>query len=277
MDEHEVVDERERLLDEHLARRPPDRRRPLLGPGRAGPQRAGQHECGLPVARGQVGVAAAHREPVLLADGRGGDDGRREVDVPHHPPDEEELLGVLLAVVEEVTLREVHELGDDREHPVEVPRPRLPLEQVPERPGGDAHPGVPLGVDDVGRGCEDEVHPFAGADLEVVVEGPRVLRQVLLGPELERVEEDRHEHVLGPLAGGADEPRVALVEGAHGHDDGDVTVTEGGAGGAELVTAPGDDGCAGHRFSSSRVVRIVSAASARSRPVRAARRAVARA
>ena len=64
--------------------------------------------------------------------------------------------------------------------------------------------------------------PAGAADRHVVVEGPRVAREVLLGPELERVEEDRHDDVGMPLPRRVDEPCVSVVQGTHRHDDGDV-------------------------------------------------------
>ena len=123
--------------------------------------------------------------------------------------------------------------------------PRLPLEHVAERPGGDAHAGVAVGIDDVRRRREDEVDAGSRADGEVGVEGARVAREVLLGPELQGVEEDRHDDVAVGLASLVDEGRVTLVQGAHRHDDGDVTVIEGGARLPQLLAGAGDDGSCG--------------------------------
>ena len=51
--------------------------------------------------------------------------------------------------------------------------------------------------------------------------------QVLFGPELERVEEDRDDDVGVGLAGPADQGGVPVMQGTHRHDDGDVAVVEG--------------------------------------------------
>ena len=213
----------------------------------------------------------------------------REVEVAAHPPDEQQLLGVLLPEVRRAAPGQVHELADDREHAVEVPRPGLALEHVAERAGGDAHARVALGVDDVGGRREDEVDASGRADLEVGVEGARVAREVLLGPELERVEEDRHDDVAVRLAGLVDQRRVPLVQGAHRHDDGDVAVVERRPGLAQLLAGAGDDrgdgrrrgwrGGVGHGWSSSCASSSSSgsASAARRRPLSRARCAVARA
>ena len=49
-----------------------------------------------------------------------------------HPPDEQQLLRVLLAEVGEVGPRQVQQLGDDGEHAVEVPGPGGALQPVAE-------------------------------------------------------------------------------------------------------------------------------------------------
>ena len=55
----------------------------------------------------------------------------------------------------------MEQLADDGEDAVEVARARGPLEDLAERAGGDAHAGVAVGVDDVGRRREDDVDPGA--------------------------------------------------------------------------------------------------------------------
>ena len=148
----------------------------------------------------------------------------------HHAADEQQLLGVLLAEVGRVGAGEVHELGDDGEHAVEVAGPGLALEDVAERAGRDPDARVAVLVDDVGGRGEDEVDARGRADLQVGVEGARVAREVLAWAELQRVEEDRDDDVCGALASGADQGRVPVVQRAHGHDDGDVAVVEQAAG-----------------------------------------------
>ena len=91
-----------------------------------------------------------------------------------------------------------------------------------------------------GVGAKTRSTPAPATDLHVGVEGPRVARQVLARPELQRVEEDRDDDVGGPLPGRLDEGRVALVQGAHRHDHRDVAVGELAPGGAQLVAGPGD-------------------------------------
>ena len=81
-------------------------------------------------------------QAVRLAHGGHGDHLDREVEVLDHPPDEQQLLGVLLAVVGAVGAGEVQQLADDGQHAVEVPGPGLALEHVAERAGADPHARV---------------------------------------------------------------------------------------------------------------------------------------
>jgi hypothetical protein len=101
----------------------------------------------------------------------------------------------------------------------------MALEHVAERAGGDAHAGVAVGVDDVGGRGEDDVDPVRAADLHVGVEGARVAREVFLGPNcsgLRKIVTMTWSAVGGP----ADEAGVPVVQGAHRHDDGDVTARQ---------------------------------------------------
>ena len=105
------------------------------------------------------------------------DDVDREVEVAAHPADEEQLLGVLLAEPGRVAPRQVHELGDDGEHAVEVAGARLPLEHVAE-PAEMRTPGSPRDR----RQASARRRGRRRADGEVGVEGARVAREVPLGP-----------------------------------------------------------------------------------------------
>lgn len=287
--EHQVVDQGQRLFDEHLAGGTPDRRGTVCRGVRPRLERAAQAERDLTVGLGEVGVAAAHRQAVLLADGRNGNDVDEEVQVAHHAPDEEQLLGVLLAEIGSAGGGEVEQLADDGEHPVEVAGPGLALQDGAERAGRDAHAGVAVGVDDVRGRREHDVDAGIGADGHVGVEGPRIAGEVFLGSELERIEEDRDDDVvvLGPSP--AHELGVPVVQGAHGHDDGDISAGEGLPRGPQLVAGAGHDraGCGARRVVVDRaahsgllVARVSSRDSAcagRSRPESRARTAVARA
>ena len=99
VDEDEVVDQHQRLPHQHGPGGPADGRGALDRGLGAGPQRPGQRQRRLAVGGGEVGVAAAERQPVRLAHGGHRDHLDGEVEVLDHPPDEQQLLGVLLAVV----------------------------------------------------------------------------------------------------------------------------------------------------------------------------------
>src|SRR5437773_11545200 len=55
----------------------------------------------------------------------------------------------------------------------------------------------------------DRVDARPGADAQVVIEGPRVLLEVIPPLELDRVHEDRHDHALRTPARLGDEGEVA--------------------------------------------------------------------
>ena len=69
--------------------------------------------------------------------------------------------------------------------------------------------------------------------LEVGAEVARVLVEVFVGAELQRVDEDRDDHGVGELPCAVDEGEVALVQRAHGRNE-----CDGAAG--ELLAQRGD-------------------------------------
>ena len=98
--EHEVVDQGQRLRA-RAPRGPPGGSADGPSTAASPPARSARRQAQrrLAVGRGEVDVAAAHRQPVGLAHRGHRDDVDREVEVAHHPPDEQQLLGVLLAEV----------------------------------------------------------------------------------------------------------------------------------------------------------------------------------
>jgi hypothetical protein len=78
------------------------------------------------------------------------------------------------------------------------------------------------------------------AQIEVGLERAGVAVQILGGPELQRVHEDRGDQVLGALAGLAQQAGVPLMQRAHGHDDGH-SAGEAAPRGRQLVAFGGDD------------------------------------
>ena len=120
-----------------------------------------------------------------------------------HPPDQRQLLVVLLAEVRAAGPHQVEELGHDGEHAGEVPGPDRALEHVAERARARRRPGpsaVRVHVRDAGR--PDQVDAVALAQREVGVERARVAGEVLGRAELHRVDEDRRDHRRALVARG---------------------------------------------------------------------------
>src|SRR5690606_15414726 len=180
---------------------------------------AGQGERDAPLVCGEKPVAAGEGEPVAVTHGAHDVDGDGEVEVVHHAGDEVHLLGILLGEDDDVGGDDVEQFGDDGEHAVEVAGSAGPFEEVADGPGGQSHDGVTVGVELVdGRGEDDDAVGECGA---VGVDVARVLVEVFAVTELERVDEDRYHDGVGDAGGAAHEGEVAVVQGAHGGDEGD--------------------------------------------------------
>ena len=122
-------------------------------------QRLREDERRLPLLWREVDVATAHGEAVRLADGRERHDLDVQVQVAHHPPDHDELLGVLLAEVGAVGLDDVEELRHDGGHAAKVARSMRPLQQVVHARYFDEG-SVAVAVDLLLRRQEDRVDLF---------------------------------------------------------------------------------------------------------------------
>ncbi len=248
-------------------------------------QGTGQREGGAPLGGREVAVAAGQGQTVVLADGGDADDLHAEVQVPDHAADQGELLGVLLAVQGDVGTGQVQQLGDDREHAVEVARAGGALQALAHGARGDADLGLATGVHLVHGGGEHDVRAGLPGELEVGVQGARVAVEVLALTELQRVDEDGDDDLAVPArdtARGADQRGVALVQCAHGHHHGAAARPH-----ACVQFAGGAQQGGGHRASpsvpsvpsvaSASTPRRSSASSGFSRPWARARSAVARA
>src|SRR5919197_3605828 len=97
-----------------------------------------QAQRGLPFLRGEVGVPGRHGQPIGLPHDRAAHhlDGEREV--RGHPPDQEQLLEVLLPEVGPAPAGPMEQLGHDREDAPEMPGPGHALQPLPHGPGIDS-------------------------------------------------------------------------------------------------------------------------------------------
>ena len=92
-------------------------------------ERAEEDGRGAALLRREVGVAAAHGEPVGLAHDRAAPDLDRHVEVGHQAPDHGELLRVLLAEVGAIRRRDLEQLHHHRRDAAEVAGAPLALER----------------------------------------------------------------------------------------------------------------------------------------------------
>jgi hypothetical protein len=67
---------------------------------------------------------------------------------------------------------------------------------------------------------EQHVHAFLFQLVDVGLEGARILVEILVRAELQAVDEDRGDHRVAVLARQAHQRQVALVQIAHGRDEG---------------------------------------------------------
>ncbi|GAA3118072.1 hypothetical protein GCM10020001_042500 [Nonomuraea salmonea] len=112
----------------------------------------------------------------------GAEDLDGQVEVGDHAADERELLGVLLPEDREVGLHQVEQLEHDRQHAVEVPRARGPLDDAAHLAGGDGDLAVGR-IHVIGGGVEDNLDAFGPAHVQIGIECTGIARKKSsLGP-----------------------------------------------------------------------------------------------
>ena len=123
-----------------------------------GAKRGVQREGPLAVVGPQPDVAARERQAVGLAHGLDRLDAHGDVEVAHHPPDDGELLAVLLPEVRDVRRGHVQQLQHDGRDALEVDRSAVVALEPGAGPATVTVVAKPARVDLLRRGREHDVH-----------------------------------------------------------------------------------------------------------------------
>jgi hypothetical protein len=148
------------------------------------------------------------------------DDVHTQIEVGGQPPHDGELLVVLLAEHGHMWTGGSQEFGDHRGHAVEVSRACSAFHcrgQARHPHGG----GEPFRIHRRCRRDEDDVDALGVAGAQVVVEWPWVVIEVALFPELERIDEDRHDNCVRKLTCSANQLDVTAMQRPHRRDQSD--------------------------------------------------------
>src|SRR6185369_774723 len=183
-----IVHADRRMQPEHLAHRRLEPRG-IIFPGLPGtfrgPEGLTQRQRLAALSRIEVGVAAAERQAVYLANGRGDNQLEGPVQVARHLSNQDRLLDVFLPEDRDVRLNYVEQLRHNREHAGEMSRPHLSFPALGRAAGH--HPGLRAGrVHRLHRRHKQRVHSAPFGQRAVTIEGARVAAEVFLRTELQR-------------------------------------------------------------------------------------------
>jgi hypothetical protein len=174
-----------------------------------------------PLRRRQVLIAGAHREPVGIAYRGRADDFHRHAQVRDHAADDGQLLKVLLAEHRDVRLHDVEQLRHHGADALEKPRAKFALQDARQSRHLDARGALgAVGIDLAHFGAEHEVAAGSGQHAGVLERRARIVREVLVRPELHRIHENAGDEALAVAACRIDETHVSGVQVAHGRDEG---------------------------------------------------------
>ena len=211
----EVIDVDRGYLREHGAGCAQRRLRTARCGMGAGQQRRRQQTGQFALRRIEIAVARRHRQAVQFAHDRHADDPGIDVEVGDHLPHQHQLLIVLLSEENSVRVHNLQQLEHHGQHAGEMGGPRSTLEFGSERTrmyGGSRA----VGIHRRSAWRESYFNPFAAQQRQVGVDDPRVGVEILVGSELQRVDEDRHHnHRAGHPFGRPHEGEVSVVQSAH--------------------------------------------------------------
>ena len=170
--------------------------------------------------RAEVAVPRAECEAIRIPHNGACNHHERKVQIAHHLSDDGYLRRILLAEVGTVGLNDVEELCHHGRDSDKVPWTRCSIEPRGYRTwidGSLSLQPVCARIHLVGRRGKEKRNAFALQLLAVVVEGARIPGQVLVRPELKRVDEDarrRDDAVLAPRL--SDQRKMPGMERSHG-------------------------------------------------------------
>jgi len=163
----------------------------------------------------EVTVARAEGEAVGFAHDRAGDKFHRKIEIAHHGAENGNLRGILLAEVGSVGRDDVKELGDDGGHSAKVAGTAGAVEAVAG--AGDFNEGGCSGGRERFSGwSEENVNTGSGERGAVCVKGAWIAAEVLVGAELQGVDEDAGGNMSAIALCRIDKREMARVQRAHG-------------------------------------------------------------
>ncbi len=169
----------------------------------------------------QIGVARRQGQTPAVPFGRCADDLDRQVQVPHEPANDHQLLIILLAENGEVGLNLIEQFGHDQSDAAEHLRSEITFQPQGGAGHGDAG-GEAVGIHFSSRRGEHQVTPGAGQQARVFFLLARVFVQVFMGGELRRIDEVGDDDAIGATGGLTHQGQMAFVQGAHGGNHADA-------------------------------------------------------
>jgi hypothetical protein len=164
----------------------------------------------------EILIARAHRETVGLAHGRRADDRDAQAQVRDHATDDRQLLEILLAEDRDVRIDDVEQLRDDGRDAFEMSGTKLAAQDVGNFRHFDARRAIrAVRIDLRDLRHEHEIAPRGLEHRRVLSRRARIVREILVGPELHRVHEDARDETLAVPLRGLDETDVPGMQVAH--------------------------------------------------------------
>jgi hypothetical protein len=137
----------------------------------------------------QVSIARTYGQPVAFSNGRMPNDANGKIQIPHHSPDDGELLPILFSKDGSIRMGDQEQLRHHCTYSTKMTGPCSSAQGSRERAFVDKHRAV-LMIHLMHAGIEHEVRSRSPANFQIVTERLRIFRVVLRGPKLNGVDEN---------------------------------------------------------------------------------------
>ena len=176
-----------------------------------------------PLLWAQVLIPRAKGQPVTFPDRGYRGDPDRHVEISDHALDHGKLLDILFAEVGHVGLDDVEELQHDGGHAPEMARPERPAQVPALRTDIHIH-ALLLGMHVANARGEHQISLMSLRKLQVLLQAARIELEVLVGTELQGIDEDTDDPVRALESCLIDQLAVSSMQRAHGGNEADAMV-----------------------------------------------------
>ncbi len=168
----------------------------------------------------EIGIARTEGQTIFFPYGRHWHYSHWHIEIRDHALDYDQLLVVFLTKISPVRLNESKQFHDDCRNTFKMPRPKFSAQTVYERVRRHYARSLidPAGIELGRRRVKNHMRPGLTAALDIRFKRPRILVEILIGTELQRIDKNGDDYPGAFRGSHADQTEMTLMQGTHGRD-----------------------------------------------------------